>query len=209
MDNEQSTDDRRGVLIQGALRLQWLTIAWMTIEGLVAIGAGLAAHSLLLLVFGIDSVIELASACVVIWRLLTELRRGKAFSEATEHRASRIAGALLLALACYVVAAAAWALWRHQGAEFSAPGFIVAIAAIPIMYVLSRRKLTLAQRLESRALRADAVEGFTCCWLSLTVVIGLAAQLTVGGWWVDSVASLAIVYFLVREGREAWNAEEE
>jgi divalent metal cation (Fe/Co/Zn/Cd) transporter len=208
MDNKQSSDER-SALIQNAFRLQWLTIIWMTIEGLVAIAAGVAARSLLLLVFGIDSMIELASACVVIWRLLIELRRGWAFSEAAEHRASRIAGALLFGLACYVVAAAGWALWRHRGAEFSAPGFILAIAAIPIMYVLSQRKLTLAERLKSGALRADAVEGFTCCWLSLAVVIGLAAQLTVGAWWVDPVASLAIVYFLVREGREAWNAEEE
>ena len=194
----------RTALIQEAFRLEWLTIAWMTIETAVAIAAGIAAHSLLLLAFGIDSVIELLSACVLIWRLTVELRRGQAFSEAAEHRASRIAGALLLALAFYVVVGAAWGLWRHQGAEFSTAGLILAGAAIPAMYVLSRRKLAVAERLGSRALRADAIESITCGWLSFVVVVGLAAQLVLGAWWVDSIASLAIVYFLNKEGREAW-----
>ena len=76
------------------------------------------------------------------------------------------------------------------------------------MFVLSRRKLVVAQQLGSRALRADSIEGITCGWLSFVVVLGLAAQLVSGAWWADSVASLAIVYFLIKEGREAWEGEE-
>lgn len=199
---------KRAALIQRAFRLEWLTIIWMMVETAVAIGAGLAAHSLLLFAFGIDSIIEIVSACVLIWRLSVELRRGRAFSEAAERRASRIAGALLFALALYVVAGAAWGLWEHRGAEFSTPGLILTVAAIPIMYVLSRQKLVLAEQLGSRALRADAIESITCGWLSFVVVIGLVAQLALGAWWIDSVASLAIVYFLIKEGREAWNGGE-
>ena len=75
------------------------------------------------------------------------------------------------------------------------------------MYVLSRQKLALAEQLGSRALRADAIESITCGWLSFVVVIGLLAQLALGAWWVDSVASLAIVYFLIKEGREAWTGD--
>jgi divalent metal cation (Fe/Co/Zn/Cd) transporter len=195
---------RRATLIRDAFRLEWLSIAWMVIEAAVAIGAGIAAHSLLLLAFGIDSVIELASACVLVWRLSVELRHGQAFSEATERRASRIAGALLFALALYVVVGAGIGLWGHRGAEFSRPGIILAVAAIPIMYFLARRKLAVAEQLGSRALRADAIESVACGWLSFVVVVGLATQLVIGAWWVDSLASLAIVYFLIKEGREAW-----
>jgi divalent metal cation (Fe/Co/Zn/Cd) transporter len=180
----------------------------MMVETAVAISAGIVAHSLLLFAFGIDSVIEIVSACVLIWRLSVELRRGRAFSEAAERRASRIAGALLFVLALYVVAGAGWGLWQHQGAEFSTPGLVLTVAAIPIMYVLSRQKLAVAEQLGSRALRADAIESITCGWLSFVVVIGLVAQLALGAWWVDSVASLAIIYFLIKEGREAWNGGE-
>jgi divalent metal cation (Fe/Co/Zn/Cd) transporter len=199
---------KRAALIQRAFRLEWLTIIWMMVETAVAISAGIVAHSLLLFAFGIDSVIEIVSACVLIWRLSVELRRGRAFSEAAERRASRIAGALLFVLALYVVAGAGWGLWQHQGAEFSTPGLVLTVAAIPIMYVLSRQKLAVAEQLGSRALRADAIESITCGWLSFVVVIGLVAQLALGAWWVDSVASLAIIYFLIKEGREAWNGGE-
>ena len=179
------------------------------VEASVAIGAGIAARSVTLLAFGIDSVIELVSAGVLIWRLTVELRRGQSFAAAAEPRASRIGGALLFALAVYVVAAAGWSLWTRQGAEFSWPGLVVSLAAIPIMWLLSRRKLRLADALASRALRADAMESITCGWLSFAVVIGLTAQFVVGSWWIDSVNSLVIVWFLVREGRDAWNGEED
>ena len=115
---------------------------------------------------------------------------------------------MLFALAIYVVAAAGWKLWAQEGAEFSVPGLVVSVLAMPIMYFLSRRKLRLAEALGSGALRADAIESITCAWLSLVVVAGLVTQLLIGAWWVDSVTSLGIVWFLVREGKEAWEAEE-
>jgi divalent metal cation (Fe/Co/Zn/Cd) transporter len=202
------TDQSRAALIQRAFQLEYVTIAWMVVEGAVAIWAGIAAGSITLLVFGIDSLIELVSACVLIWRLTVELRRGQTFGENAERTASRICGALLFALAAYVVIAAAWSLWTREGESFSWPGLIVAAIAIPVMYVLSRQKLALAEGLGSRALRADAIESITCGWLSFVVVVGLVVQLLTGAWWVDAVTSLAIVYFLVKEGREAWTGAE-
>jgi divalent metal cation (Fe/Co/Zn/Cd) transporter len=92
----------------------------------------------------------------------------------------------------------------QQGADFSLPGLVVSLLAIPIMYVLSRRKLELAHQLGSRALRADTVESITCGWLALVVVAALVAQLLFGARWLDAAASLAIVWFLIREAREAW-----
>jgi divalent metal cation (Fe/Co/Zn/Cd) transporter len=201
--------DRRAALVREAFCLEYLTIAWMVIEAAVAIGAAVAAGSITLLAFGIDSLIELASAVVLIWRLTVELRRGQSFAESAERVASRIGGALLFALAAYIVVAAGWSLWMRQGASFSWPGLVVSLAAMPVMWVLSRRKLRIADALGSRSLRTDAVESITCGWLSFVVVIGLIAQLTLRAWWIDSVTSLAIVWLLIKEGREAWKAEED
>jgi divalent metal cation (Fe/Co/Zn/Cd) transporter len=145
---------------------------------------------------------------VLLWRLTVELHHGETFAESAEKLASRIGGALLFALAFYVVASAGWKLWTRTGGEFSATGLLLSVAAIPIMYVLSRRKLDLAAALGSRALRADAIESLTCGWLAFVVVAALAAQWVLGAWWVDPVASLAVVWLLVREGREAWAGEE-
>ncbi len=203
-----ATGNDRANLICQAFRLEYLTFAWMIVEATVGIGAGLAAGSLVLTAFGIDSLIELASAGVLLWRLTVELHHGETFAESAERLASRVGGALLLALAFYVVANAAWKLWTQTGGEFSMSGLLLSVGAIPIMYVLSRRKLHISTALRSRALRTDAVESLTCGWLAFVVVAALAAQWALGAWWVDPVASLAVVWLLIREGREAWGGEE-
>ena len=192
-------------LIREAFRLEWLTIGWMTIEAVVSIAAGLTAGSLVVLAFGLDSLIELASAGVLMWRLSVELRHGQKISERAEHIASRIGGGLLFALAIFVTIAALWRLWTGTSEEFSWPGLIIALIAIPTMRYLARRKIAIAEKIGSRALRADAMEAVTCGWLSFVVVISLAAQWVAGAWWIDSVGSLAIVWFLIKEGREAWS----
>ncbi len=197
--------DGRQAAVRQAFRLEALTLAWMTVEAGVAIGSGIAAGSLVLVAFGFDSLIELGSAVVLIWRLTVELRRGQTLAEGAERIASRIGGGLLFALAAYIVASAGWKLWMGEGAEFSAAGLVVGVVAVFAMYFLARGKLRLADRLDSRALRADAVESATCGWLALIVVVALVTQLVVGAWWLDAAASLAIVWFLVREGREAWS----
>jgi len=202
-----SADDR-AALVRQAFWLEWLTIAWMAIEAGVALWSGYVAGSITLLAFGLDSVIELISAGILIWRLTVELRHGQEFSEVAEQRASKIGGALLFALAAYVVIGALWSLWTKRAEEFSMPGLLVALVAIPTMYFLARRKIAIAERIGSRALRADAVESIACGWLSVMVVAGLTAQYLIGAWWIDAVTSLGIVWFLVREGREAWKGEE-
>jgi divalent metal cation (Fe/Co/Zn/Cd) transporter len=202
------TESARPDLVRRAFRLEWLTAAWMAVEAAVALGSGIAAHSLSLIAFGADSLIELASAGVLLWRLNIEIRQGENFSETVERRASRIGGALLFALAAYVIVSAAYGLWRREGQEFSAPGLALTALAIPVMWFLAKAKMRIADQIGSRALRADAVESITCGYLSGVVVIGLLVQLIAGAWWVDSVASLAIVGLLVREGWEAWRGED-
>jgi divalent metal cation (Fe/Co/Zn/Cd) transporter len=195
-------------LVRRAIRLEWVTAGWMLIEAAVAIGSGVAAHSLSLIAFGADSLIELASAGVLLWRLNVEIRQGAEFPESIERRASRIGGALLFVLAAYVAASAAYGFWSREGQDFSVPGLVVTGLAIPIMWWLAKAKIRIADQIGSRALRADAVESLTCGYLSGVVLIGLVVQLLMPGWWwIDSVASLGITILLVREGREAWESE--
>lgn len=200
-------DPVRQDLVRRAYRLEWLTVCWMVFEAAIAIGSGIAAHSLSLIAFGADSVIELFSAGVLLWRLLAEIRHGEEISEAVERRATRIAGTLLFALAAYVVASAGYSLSQHEGQEFSGIGLAISVLAIPIMYLLAKSKLGIAEQIASSALRADASESIACGYLSGAVVVGLLAQLLFGAWWIDSVTALAIVGFLVKEGREAWAGE--
>jgi divalent metal cation (Fe/Co/Zn/Cd) transporter len=160
----------------------------MVIEAAVAIASGLAARSLTLIAFGADSVIELLSAAVLLWRLQVELRRGQEFSENTERLAAKFGGALLVALSLYVVTSAGWSLWHRERQEFSAPGFVLAALAIPVMYALGRAKLQIASAIESSALRADAAEAIACGYLSAVVVIGLGAQWLIDVWWIDGIS---------------------
>jgi divalent metal cation (Fe/Co/Zn/Cd) transporter len=201
------TETTRPDLVRRAFRLEWLTAAWMAVEAAVAIGSGVAANSLSLIAFGADSLIELASAGVLLWRLDAEIRRGAEFPESIEQRASRVGGALLFALAAYVVASAAYGLWAREGQEFSATGLALVILAIPVMWFLASAKIRLADQIESQALRADAIESIACGYLSAVIALGLLAQLLFGAWWIDSATSLAIVVLLVKEGREAWQTE--
>src|ERR1017187_7556553 len=189
--NELSTNDRTAMIRQ-AFWLEYATLAWMTVEAAVAIASGIAANSLTLVAFGIDSVIELASAGVLIWRLTVELRYGQMFAENAERRASRIGGSLLFILAVYVVASAGWKLWTHQGAEFSLPGLILCVLAIPIMYFLPAVSLTSPKRLavaRSRLMqsRASPAAGSPLSWSQLSSCSLLQVR---GGWtrWPPSVS---------------------
>jgi len=143
-----------------------------------------------------------------MWCLNIELRNGQAYSEHSERAASRIGSGLLYVLAAYIVVGALWSLWTRHVEAFSLSGLIVALLAMLTMTFLARRKIVIARQLGSRAMRADTAESITCGWLSLVVVVGLLADLMLGAWWVDAVTSLAIVGFVVKEAREAWNGED-
>lgn len=197
----------RAILVRRAFHLEFLTIGWMVVEAGVSFWGGARANSVSLRAFGIDSLIEIISAGVLIWRLAVELQHGQVFAERAERTASGITGGLLFGLAAYAVIAAASKLLAHTGEAFSLPGLIIAVLAMPIMYVLARHKIVIAEALGSRAMRADAMESVTCGYLSLVVVVGLIMQALTGAWWVDAVTSLGVVWFLVKEGREAWTGD--
>ena len=187
-----------------ALRLEQWTLLWMVAESALSIFAGVAASSLLLVAFGADSIIELASACVLYYRLNQEFRgkSGEAL-EALEKKTGKIAGYLLYALSLYVVAQAFWGLVHRHEAETSLLGMAVAVIAAFGMPILAKAKIRAADLINSPALRADAMETFTCGYLSWMLLGGLAANALLHWWWIDSVASLVIVPLLVKEAREA------
>lgn len=192
--------------MQTALRLEGLTLAWMVLEASGAIGGGVLAHSVLLLAFGVDSVIELISACLLYYRLTREANALPADApamERLERSTTRGGGYLLYALALYVVAQSGYGLLHRHTVETSFIGISVAIIAALGMPILAKAKLRAADAIGSKALRADAMETFTCGYLAWVLLAGLAANALFRFWWLDSVAALALVPFLVKEGREA------
>ena len=198
--------------VRFALLLTYITIGWMTIEGAASLLLGWASKSLLLEAFGIDSVIELFSATVLLWRLRIEAS-GTATSEHVnfvERRAARLIGYSLYALIAYVILNSGYGLFiakRITDTHESVWGILIGLVAKIGMPILAAYKLKVAAHLNSRALRADAIESITCGYLSIVLIIGLAATWLLGWWWLDSVAALGLIPFLVREARAAISGE--
>src|SRR5881398_1196956 len=207
-----ASDTSRAGDLKKALLLTYITLGWMTIEGAASLLLGWASKSLLLVAFGIDSVIELFSAAVLLWRLRVE-SSDTATSEhvnLVELRAGRFVGYSLCALIAYVVLNSGYGLFiakRIIDTHESVCGILIGAVAKVGMPILAGYKLKVAARLNSRALRADAIESITCGYLSIVLMIGLAATSLLGWWWLDSVAALGLIPFLVREARAAISGE--
>jgi divalent metal cation (Fe/Co/Zn/Cd) transporter len=200
----------RAADIRAGIRVEWLTIFWMVIEALVSMGAGLAAGSIALLAFGLDSVLELVSAGVLMWRLRMESLGVVPPNriEQAERQASRVVGWSLLILAAYVVIQSAYDLWTRAAPESSPIGIALAAAALLVMPALVRTKLKVAAAINSPALKGDAACGVVCFYMAATLLVGLILRAWLGWWWADPVAALGIVYFIVGEGREALTAQD-
>lgn len=195
---------RRKQLVRRAIILELISFGWMGFEPVVAIASALNAHSLTLLAFGADGIIELGAAAVVGWRFVVELRSGRDAGEAAERRARRIAAIMLGLLAAYIAAEALRRLTQRSGEGFSTLGLLVALIEIPTMFVLAYAKRRTAIDLGSVALQADAAAATGCTQLASAVVLGMVSQLLFGAWWVDGVTSLIAAAFLLREGVVAW-----
>lgn len=191
------------------LRLVLATALYNIVEAVVAIGSGIAASSVALVGFGLDSVIECAAAGALFWRLRVEARGADHETvERTEQRVHRFVGATFVALAVYVAAQAALLLWHRDAPEESAVGIALAAASLILMPVVAWGKFRAARELGSAALRAEAKETLACSYLSLTLLIGLVANAIGGWWWADPVAALLMVPWLVKEGVEGLRGEE-
>ena len=199
----------RRELLTRALRLELFTVAWNIAEGVIAVAAALAARSVALLGFGIDSFVESASAMVLIWRLGAERRDRDAATRAEEldQRARRLVGITLFLLAAYVAFDAITTLYRQERPGSSIVGTVLTSVSLGLMLWLAKAKRETAHNLGSRALAADAFQTTACWWLSLSVLASIGLNALFGWWWADPIAALAMTYFLVREGREAWQGE--
>ena len=186
-----------------ALLSEYFTVGWNVVEGIVAIVAGVVAGSIALVGFGLDSYIEVASGVVLIWRLRKHGFNNDEEEEAAEKKAIFFVGATFLLLAVYVTYESGKKLFLQEQPDESLIGIILAIVSLIVMPLLAFYKKQIATEINSRALRADALETLACSYLSLTLVLGLGANALFGWWWADPVAALAMVYFLVKEGKEA------
>jgi divalent metal cation (Fe/Co/Zn/Cd) transporter len=189
-----------------AVRLEQFSIAWMLIEAGVAVTAGIIAGSLALTSFGFDSVIELVSATLVLSRLRGELSGSQA-NEQAERRVLRIIAVTFFVLATYVLAASVIDLATRSHPERSPVGIGLTVASLLVMPLLGWRKRRVGTALRNPLVLADAAETILCATLAATTLLGLVLFAAFGWWQADPVAALAVAYFAVREGREAWHGE--
>jgi len=199
----------RSASLKRALRLEYLTVGWNTAEGVIAVSAAIAAGSVALLGFGLDSFVESSAGGVMIWRLLAEAR-GRVTRhelEAIEQRARRLVAGSLFLLAAYVFVDATQTLWTGDRPEFSAIGVALTGVSLCAMWWLAREKRTVAAQLGSRAMEADAFQTTACWWLSLAALVGVGLNGAFGWWWADPAAALIIAGLIVKEAREAWAGE--
>jgi divalent metal cation (Fe/Co/Zn/Cd) transporter len=176
----------------------------MALEAALALGAGIAARSVLLTAFGADSVIELLSGATLWWRLRVERRGGdEAPVDAVESRATQISAVLLVLLCAYVLLSSLAGLVLHVEPERSWLGVAVAASAVLLMPWLARQKGIVNRTLKSPALRADIVESATCAYLAGVTLVGVAVDALTGLWWVEYVAAIVLLRWLIPEAREA------
>lgn len=209
MSGAAGTDRERASLVTHALGLEYLTIGWNVVEGVVAITAAVLAGSVALLGFGIDSFVESASAGILIWRLGTERRGGNARStEWLDRRAHQLVGLSLFVLAACIVGDATLSLIHRTRPEPSGVGIVLMVVSIAVMMWLARAKRRVSRGLGSRALAADSFQTTACWWLSIVGLCGIGLNALFGWWWADPLAAMGMSVLLVREGREAWRGED-
>jgi divalent metal cation (Fe/Co/Zn/Cd) transporter len=186
--------------------LAWFTIAWNSVEGIAGIVAGVAAGSIALVGFGVDSYVEVFAGSVIVWRLAQD-RHGHELSQAAERRAVRLIAATFLLLAAGVGIESLRRLANAAEPDQSLFGIGLALLSLVVMPLLARAKRRVGAAIESRAMLADATETTLCVWLSAILVAGLGLNAVFGWGWADPLAGLAIVYVAAREGIDHWRSD--
>ena len=191
-------------LLAGRVRLlSWLSLGWMTIEGVVAIAAGIAASSIALVGFGLDSAVEGVASVIIIWRFTGH----RVFSELAERRAQRLVAIQFFLLAPYVAYESARTLLGGHHPEVSWLGIGLAVGSVILMPVLGIAKERLADQLGSAATKGEGRQNILCAYLAGALLVGLLGNALVGAWWLDPIVGLAIAAVAVKEGRESWRGE--
>ncbi|HEX8139461.1 MAG TPA: cation transporter [Pyrinomonadaceae bacterium] len=195
----------RAEIVERGRRLEYFTIAYNSLEGLIAIVAGLFAGSIALVGFGFDSIIEVTSGAALLWRLHADVDEER--RERIEAITLRIVGVCFMALAGYISFDSLKSLLRHESPERSLPGILLAIASLVVMPLLTRAKRKVARGIASGAMAADARQTEFCTYLSAILLGGLLLNALFGWWWADPVAALVMVPIIVKEGIEALRGE--
>ena len=190
-------NDRASAVRRGK-RLEYATVAYNSVEGLIGIGAGLVAGSIALVGFGFDSVIEVTSGAVLLWRLRADVDPAR--REHVEAVSVRIVGICFFVLALYIAYDSVRMLLLRESPERSLPGIVLAIASLVVMPILARAKRRVARMIASNALAADARQTELCMYLSAILLGGLVLNATFGWWWADPAAGLLMIPIVLREG---------
>jgi divalent metal cation (Fe/Co/Zn/Cd) transporter len=191
----------RTALVSSAKRLEYFTIVWNLLEGLVSLVAGLFSGSISLVGFGVDSFIEVASGSIVLWRLSVD--HNIARREHNEHLALKLVGFLFIGLSCYLIFQAIMRFHDQQGPQHSIPGIVIAVLSLIVMPLLSRAKRKVATGLKSSAMKADARQTDFCIYLSAILLAGLVLDFRFGWWWADPTAALIMASIIGNEGINA------
>jgi divalent metal cation (Fe/Co/Zn/Cd) transporter len=188
----------RSQLVQRGRSLEYFTVAYNALEGLVSIIAGLIAGSVSLVGFGLDSLIEVTSGVALVWRLHHDWNVSR--REALERITLRIAGWSFVALAVYVAVDSCWTLVKHEKPERSIPGIVVAAVSVVVMPLLAKAKRRVAAGIGSAAMKADSKQADFCGYLSAILLGGLVLHAALGWWWADPVAALVMAPIIAMEG---------
>jgi divalent metal cation (Fe/Co/Zn/Cd) transporter len=187
-------------LVRRGLWLNYLAIAYNTVEAIVSIAAGMVAGSVALVGFGVDSGIEVTASVAAQWRLRADIDPVR--RERVERVTHRVIGASFLMLAAYVGVDSVTTLWAREAPEASTVGLVILVLSVLVMPVLARAKRRVARALQSRALEADAAQTSLCAYLSVIALAGVGLNAAFGWWWADPAAALAMVPIIGKEGME-------
>jgi divalent metal cation (Fe/Co/Zn/Cd) transporter len=204
--SSQSVDTR-----QHKKRLAWglglvvVTMAYNTVEAVLALSTGYHDRSVSLEAFGLDSIIEWALGAVLVWRLTVEARGADGERlERVERRANKAAGMVFYMLGAFILLSSAIALWTHTASEPGYVGIGLAVASVIVMPIVATAKSRIGEAIGSSALKAEASCTWVCAYMSGTLLVGLVATRYLGWWWADPLAALGILYWVINEGREAF-----
>lgn len=196
--------DRRP-LVRQAMRLEYFTIAWNSVEGLLAVAAGVMAGSISLVGFGLDSFIELTSGAALLWRMHHDADTAR--REHAERISLKVVGGCFLGLAIYIAYEAVRDLLSRQAPEHSLAGIVLACVSLCVMPLLARAKRRIGAAMHSHAMEADARQTDFCMYLSVILLAGLLLNALWGMWWADPVAALVMAPIIAREGVEGLRGE--
>lgn len=196
-------------LYRQGLLLEYFTVGYNILEAILSITFGRFGNSIALIGFGLDSVVESLSGLVLIWRLRHHQNLTQQEEERIERQATKFVATTFFVLAAYILYKSIQQLMAREVAQPSVPGIVIALASLVLMPLLAWQKYRVGRSLGSFALVGDSKETLACSWLSLALLLGLGGNYFFGFWQADPLASWAIVFFLVREGKETWQATQE